>query len=139
MKKSSLYAMIAVILVAGLGVAGWYLNTQGQQGVTDSTQQQTAATPTPVVTQGSESSSNSHEVSYQGEEGKTALELLQKNAEVEMTGEGEMAFVTTINGHKAKDNEFWAFYVNDQQAAVGAGSYMTKANDQIVWKLESFK
>ncbi len=74
------------------------------------------------------------------EEGKTALELLQETAEIETDGKNENAFVISINGRKADNSkkEFWAFYVNGKQAETGAGSYIIKSNDAIVWKIENF-
>ena len=87
-----------------------------------------------------EQSAQTVTVSYQGEEGKTALELLRVNHQVEteeFSGLGE--FVTAINGIKAGDSHFWAFYVNGQQAQVGASQYETKNSDQIEWKLEKIQ
>lgn len=72
--------------------------------------------------------------------GKTALELLQSTAQVEMKGEGVNAYVTGIDGKKADDSkkEFWAFYVNGKQAEVGAGSYTLRDGDKILWKIASY-
>ena len=81
------------------------------------------------------------EVSYAGVAGKTALELLlQLDPTATTSGEGELAFVTGIGGRTADaaQNEFWAFYVNGEMAAVGAGSYVTADGDVITWKLETF-
>lgn len=81
------------------------------------------------------------EASYSGEAGSTALDLLiDLDPDVVVSGEGENGFVTGIGGREADDsaNEFWAFYVNDEQAQVGAGSYETTDEDVITWKLETF-
>lgn len=77
---------------------------------------------------------------YSGEEGKTALELLQEKTAVEMNGSGEMAFITSINGRRADDGarEFWSFWVNGEMAQVGAGSYVTKDDDIIEWKIATY-
>lgn len=76
------------------------------------------------------------EISYQGVEGQNALDLLKSSHETgtETSSFGE--FVHTIDGVKAPSTHFWAFYVNGQQAEVGAGSYQTKNSDTITWKLE---
>ena len=74
-------------------------------------------------------------VTYPGQEGKNALELLQQNHSVDVSAQG---FVNAIDGRKPGDHEFWAFYVNDKQAEVGAKDYTTKAGDAVEWKLESF-
>jgi len=72
--------------------------------------------------------------------GSTALDLLKKTAEVKIKGEGENAFVTSINGKEAKsgDNEYWSFNVNGKPATVGAGSYKLKDKDKIEWKIEKY-
>jgi len=73
-------------------------------------------------------------------QGETALDLLQQTADITLKGEGENAFVTSINGIVADDTkkEFWAFYVNSEQAEVGAGSYLLQSGDKIAWKLETY-
>lgn len=78
-------------------------------------------------------------VTYQGQDGKTALELL-KNAyktETESFSFGDM--VTSIEGVKAGSNQFWAFSVNGQTSNEGAGTYVTKSTDTISWKLENIQ
>ena len=134
MNKNVLYGLIAVVVLVAAGFFGYqYIQDQSADNTTTQ-ESNTSSTPTPTVTE-----STPEVVSYQGEEGKTALALLQENAEVEMSGEGEMAFVTSINGVEAdSSHQFWAFYVNGEQAQVGAGSYTTKASDEIEWKLEEF-
>lgn len=78
-------------------------------------------------------------VSYKGQAGKTALELLQKNAKTIISGAGKNAFVTSINGVKANPtNQYWQLKVNGKSASVGAGSFVTKNSDTITWELTSF-
>ena len=80
------------------------------------------------------------EFSYDGEDGSTALDLLlEADPSAEVSGEGENAFVTAIDGVAADpDSEFWALYVNGEMATVGAGSLDTTDEDEITWKLETF-
>ena len=77
---------------------------------------------------------------YKGEDGKTALEILQEAATVEVKGRGENAFVVAINGRKADERrrEYWSFWVNKEMAQVGAGSYKTKSGDTIEWKIDTY-
>lgn len=72
--------------------------------------------------------------------GKTALDLTKEKADVVTKGEKENAYIIGINGVPAlsSNKEFWAFYVNDKQAEVGAGSYVLKEGDKIEWKVEKF-
>jgi hypothetical protein len=74
-------------------------------------------------------------ITYNGEDGKNALELLQAQHTIDVSAEG---FVNSINGVEPVGNQFWAFYVNGEQAQVGAKDYQTKSSDTIEWKLESF-
>lgn len=74
-------------------------------------------------------------VTYAGQDGKNALELLQAGHQVDVTTEG---FVNAIDAKKPGDRQFWAFYVNCKQAEIGAKDYQTKTSDLIEWKLESF-
>jgi cell division protein FtsB len=78
-------------------------------------------------------------VSYEGKDGKTAMELLEKKHKVETKDYGDMGkFVISIDGVKATDGEnFWAFFVNGQMATEGASTYQTKTGDKIEWKLEA--
>lgn len=81
------------------------------------------------------------EASYPGADGTTALDLLiEADPDAVVSGEGENGFVTGIAGHEADAaaNEFWAFYINDESAQVGAGVYETTDEDVITWKLETF-
>lgn len=80
------------------------------------------------------------ELSYEGREGATALDLLlEADPSAQVTDEGENAFVTAIDGVAADpDSEFWALYVNGEMATVGAGSLETTDGDEITWKLETF-
>jgi len=82
----------------------------------------------------------SEAITYDGVEGKTALELLKASHSVktkEFSGIGE--FIKEIDGKAAESGYFWAFYLNGAQATVGASSYVTKVGDKIEWKLEKLK
>jgi hypothetical protein len=117
-------------LVIGVAVIGIYLSQTPTISLeTNQTNQQTLGINT-----------DKQEVTYSGSDGITALALLEKTATIKMSGSGEMAFVTEINGitPDSSKNQFWAFEVNGQSATVGAGSYITKASDTITWKLSSY-
>jgi len=74
------------------------------------------------------------------EEGKTALDLTKQVAKVETKGEGQNAFVISINGKVANSvkKEFWEFLVNGKPAEVGAGSYQLKDGDKIEWRISTY-
>jgi len=74
--------------------------------------------------------------------GKSVLEATQAltNGELEATGTGVNAFVTSING-RSIDNEkreFWELVVNGLQSEVGAGTYIIKEGDQIEWHINKY-
>lgn len=85
------------------------------------------------------STNNGKTITYSGENGKTALELLQKNTKTITSGAGKNAFVTSINDVKANpSNQYWQVMVNGKSAEVGAGSLITNDDDTITWELTSF-
>lgn len=73
--------------------------------------------------------------SYQGEDGKTALQILKEKYSVETENSSFGEMVKSIGGKAADDKNFWAFKVNGQMSPEGAGAYQTKADDQITWEL----
>ena len=143
-----LTALTAVLLTAGL-LAGCSSTDEPGADATSSTSTSTASeeTSAPADDATDEASDDESgdtddapEFSYEGRAGTTALDLLlEADPSAQVTGEGENAFVTAIDGVVADpDSEFWALYVNDEMATVGAGSLETKDGDEITWKLETF-
>lgn len=109
-----------VLVVAVLAIGGIVVNTRDRSTNSDTgAEQQTT-------------------VSYQGEDGKNALELLKAKAAVETTTDPSLGeYVTSVNGvASGTDGKYWLYYVNGQPAAVGADTYQTTAADTIEWKLE---
>lgn len=128
-QKSKIYGLVAIVAVAIAIFAGVGLVKDDKPASQEQTNQ-TAQTQQIAST----------DVSYQGVEGKNALELLKQLHQVETKSyEGLGELVTSINGVTADYSHFWAFYVNEQQSQVGAGSYSTKATDTITWKLEEIQ
>lgn len=89
-------------------------------------------------TNSSATTEQSTTVSYQGEDGKNALELLKANATVETTTDPSLGeYVTAINGVKSgTDGKYWIYRINGAPGSVGAGEYQTSASDTIEWKME---
>lgn len=75
---------------------------------------------------------------YNGEDGKTALELLQEQvSNVTVTTSDYGDYVSSIAGVEGgMDGKYWTYYINGEMAAVGAGEYVTKVADLIEWKFE---
>ncbi|ACZ31006.1 hypothetical protein Xcel_1987 [Xylanimonas cellulosilytica DSM 15894] len=134
--RSRLTRALALPATAVLAV-GLFAGCSGDDGAPD----QAATRSTEAASSGLTVNADGTEVSYEGVAGKTALELLQQlDPQAFASGEGANAFVTAIGGREADSskNEFWAFYVNGEQAQVGAGSYEMQDGDTITWKLETF-
>lgn len=124
--------VVAALVLAGAGV--YAMMATQQNPVRTSPTPTLSTTPTPSV-------ATTKSLSYEGVEGKSALELLRaKDPDVGIKGEGANAFVTRVNGYTADDSkkEFWGFSVNGKMSDVGAGSYTTKSGDQIEWKLLTY-
>ncbi|MDX1765367.1 MAG: DUF4430 domain-containing protein [Candidatus Saccharimonadales bacterium] len=78
----------------------------------------------------------SSKVAYQGENGKTALELLKEKTDTTTETASFGEYVTSVNGEDGGGSKFWLFYVNGEPATVGAGEYITEDSDEIEWRLE---
>jgi len=78
----------------------------------------------------------SQNVTYQGQQGKTALDILKNKFTVQTKEFSGGEFVQTISGVTPDDKHYWAFYVNGAEATVGASQYVTKDSDVIEWKLK---
>ena len=107
----------------------------------DSTEPQTTDAPTEMVDDVDKVSSvtiseDGTTVSYSGEEGKSALDLLKELTEATTEDSDFGEFVTGINGVDGGGTQFWLFYVNDEAATVGAADYQTMTGDTIEWRLE---
>lgn len=78
------------------------------------------------------------EVTYQGKQGQTALDLLKIKYKIESNSSSLGVMVTSIDGVKQTDKEFWFYEVNGTEPNVGADKYVTKNSDQIKWQLKGF-
>lgn len=135
----TLVGAAAVALLAACGSSGAQTDaaTSTAQTTTDATAG-ASETPeggiAPVCAQ-------KEDLTYAGQDGETALDLLRAaDPTAEVSGEGENAFVTAICGYTAQesDNEFWALYVDGEQAEVGAGSLETSDGQELTWTLETY-
>ena len=128
-------------MVLGLGGVAAYFAASLSQNAQHSTSDGETLTQSQQTKTPSSDDNRKTSVTYDGQTGKTAIELLKSHAAVETkayTGIGEM--VVSIDGTKPKDSsEFWAFYVDGKQAQVGADQYVTKDGEKIEWKLEKIQ
>lgn len=75
-------------------------------------------------------------ISYEGQVGKTAMELLKANYTVQTKESTYGEFVVAIEGMEGNGPKYWLFYVDDKQSEVGASAYTTKDGEKIEWRLE---
>jgi hypothetical protein len=92
----------------------------------------TAATPT--TTSSAEREVRSIIV-YDGEDGKTALELLKARARVRTHTSQLGELVIEINGAASGNGYNFNYFVNGVMPKTGAGNYVTKNGERIEWKL----
>ena len=78
-------------------------------------------------------------ISYTGQDGKTALDILKDSHTIKTQDSSIGVFVISIDETSNTDTEYWMFYVNDQLAPVGADQYQTKNTDKIEWRFEKLQ
>lgn len=123
--KTKTLVVSAVVLIGAIGGGIWYRQTNQTPPAKQ------AATQTAVVTP-----QKTESISYKGEDGKTALELLKNHAQVQTKTSSIGEYVTAINGNDGGGKKYWLFFVDGKESSVGAGAYITKAGENIKWKLQ---
>jgi len=125
LSKTKTLIISAVVLIGAIGGGVWYNQANQTKPTTPSTPQTAVVTP-----------KKTESISYKGEDGKTALELLKTNATA-VTKQSSMGeYVTSINGNDGGGKKYWLFFVNGQESSVGAATYVTKTGENIEWKLQ---
>jgi len=78
-------------------------------------------------------------ITYNGEEDKTVLEILQSICETATTTSVDDIIITVIaiDGFTATAPDFWALYINDLPALKSPNNIPTVETDTIKWQLES--
>jgi Domain of unknown function (DUF4430) len=119
-KANIITAAIVAILALGGGGAWVYVANSPAHTV------QTAANAQHQLTS----------ISYQGQNGVTALALLKKHATVRTKHYSFGDMVVSIDGSAGSGPKYWTFYVDGRAASTGAGSFVTKNGEKIAWKLQ---
>lgn len=128
MKKVLLW-LVAIVIIAGGIAGGIYYKTN--QGATEAPKAEAPVAVAPAEV-------NLKVIELVGVEGKSVLELLEDKTKVEYTDSAGGAFITSINGIKNSDKEFWLYSVNGADATVAADKYATKSGDQVKWEYKGF-
>lgn len=125
----------AVAAVAVIAVGGVWANNSNNNEVVE--------TPEAKIVQQETSNStisfseDKKIVSYEGQDDKTALEVLKELTEVTTDTASFGEFVTGINGLEAdSSSQYWSFYVDGDYASEGAGTYQSSNGEKLEWRLE---
>ncbi len=78
-------------------------------------------------------------ITYDGQDGKTALEILKASHDVKSEDSSMGSFVTSIDGTENTTDTYWMFYVNDQLSSVSSDQYQSKSTDKIEWRYEQLQ
>lgn len=114
----NILAFIGVLVIAGL--IGFVSNNY-----------KTSKTTTPAV-------AAAQSISYNGEDGKNALDLLKDKADIQTQDSSMGTFVIGINNTIDTDTHYWMFYVNGELASSTPDQYVTKNSDRIEWRYDDF-
>jgi len=132
--KLTVAALVTVLAIGGGGAALFAANRSDDKADTKTTPAQQVTQPEAELT----ASEDKKIVSYEGQTGKTALEVLKSLADVKTKDSSYGEFVTAINGVEADGTtQFWSFYVNGKLASEGAGTYKSTDGEKIEWRVES--
>ena len=77
-------------------------------------------------------------VSYQGQDGKTAFDLLKESNEVATLESDTGVFVTKIDEVGGDPDTYWLYYVDGEPATMAADAYETQNGQTIEWRYEKF-
>jgi hypothetical protein len=74
-------------------------------------------------------------ITYDGEDGETALDLLEANGyDVETKSSDLGSYVTAIGDVEATSSKYWTYEVDGKMPNLGADKYETKDGQQVEWK-----
>ncbi len=128
--KVQLVLLVAIISLSAVSCVG-----QVNAPKTDNIPLSSSVTDVP-----SDNASANSVAKYDGIDGKNALELLKTSHKVTTkTFDGVGEYVESIDAIVPDKTHFFSFYVNGEQAQVGAGQYITKSTETIEWRLEEIK
>ncbi len=84
----------------------------------------------------SNQSASDNSVEFTAEAGKTVLDQLKSQANVETQDSSYGEYVVAINGNKSDGAKYWTYYIDGQMAQQGAADYITTGGEKISWRLE---
>lgn len=139
MKKTSnliLSLLMAGILMTGCGISETQDRTNSSEeqveSITAKDKSKEVSANVKVLVAGEEV----EDVELAVDNGVMLLDAMKENMIIEETD----GFINSINGveQSEKDNKFWIYTANDEEATVGANEYELLDGDQVVWELTEF-
>ncbi|WP_373470796.1 DUF4430 domain-containing protein [Carnobacterium alterfunditum] len=139
MKKTSnliLSLLMAVVLMTGCGISETQDRTNSSEKQVESStakdKSKEVSANVKVLVAGEEV----EDVELAVDNGVMLLDAMKENMIIEETD----GFINSINGveQSEKDNKFWIYTANDEEATVGANEYELLDGDQVVWELTEF-
>lgn len=129
-QKTLLISGVAVLSVTALMA----IAVSGRLSTNDQTfeQQTISSSHTPATKQSPTS------ISYVAEPGISSLAQLKKEAGDVVTQQSTYGeYVDSIEGKKGGDGgAYWSFYVDGEMSNIGAGTYIQKGGEEIMWKFQ---
>lgn len=120
----AIIVLLIIVIMGGTLLGNYVVDKKSQKSIAG-----TEASFQPVVEK---------TISYDGQDGKTALELLKETRQVETQDSTFGTFISSIDGIQNQENKYWMFYVNDNLAPEGADTYKTKNGEKIEWRYETW-
>lgn len=120
-RQTILLVLFVVVAVLGLGWLSWWMGW-----ITMPKKSTPVSVGTPASTAPAELPSA---ISYQGQDGKSVLELLKVDHQV-IEGGG---LILAIDDRVSTDNAGWKFTVNGQSVDQGANEYLTSSTETVSW------
>ena len=130
--RTWLLAVAAALVATGCG------------GSNDSSKAATESKATPAAASAEAASGSSKvdpkatHITYEGEDGETALDLLEAAGyDVQLETSDLGSYVTGIGDVESTKTKYWLFYVDGKMPTEGADAYVTSDGDEIEWRYGS--
>jgi hypothetical protein len=77
---------------------------------------------------------------YEVKPGESVLDLLSRTKKIQVKeysiGKMVVAIERLENG---KDKKYWIYFINDQEAKIGANNYKLKIGEKVTWKFKAYE
>src|SRR5690606_15474140 len=138
--KKILFVLLSLGLLFGCSNEGTTNDTSNNDASESANQEEKAEIITVVISKNNgEEIIEEKEIEIESGKEVTVMDVMQENFEVETQFDG--AFVASINGVAGSDEEktSWFYYINGEEAMVGANEYKVEPEDKIEFDLHSWE